>query len=140
MNKKQLKELIKPIVKECVKESLLEEGLLSNIVQEVTKGVTACMPIVEQAPISVQAKQPTQSRELDFNKINENKKKINEYKKGLLDAIGGDAYNGVDLFEGTEPMSAQKPQGSVDLGNTRDAGVDISSIIGGANKIWQSMK
>ena len=136
MNKKQLKKLIKPIVKECVKESLLEEGLLSNIVQEVTKGVTAGMPIVERAAPAPS----TTPEEMDFNKINKSKQKINEYKKGLLDAIGGSAYNGVDLFEGTEPIATQASQGSVDLGNNRDAGVDISSIIGGASQIWQSMK
>ena len=62
-------------------------------------------------------------------KSREANKKIQEHRKKLLDAIGGDAYNGVDLFEGTEPMHAQEPQqGHADLGNPSDAGVDISSI------------
>ena len=61
-----------------------------------------------------------------------------------MDAIGSEAYNGVNLFEGTEPISssdaAGTSAGTVDLGSARDAGVDISSLIGGATKIWDEMK
>ena len=38
-------------------------------------------------------------------------------------------------YEASEP----KP-GAVDLGDPRDAGVDISSIMGGASKMWELMK
>lgn len=61
-----------------------------------------------------------------------------------MDALNADAYNNVNLFEGTTPMSshdaAATQGGSVDLGSHRDAGVDISSLTSGASKIWQSMK
>ena len=61
-----------------------------------------------------------------------------------MKSIGADAYNGVDLFEGTNPMTTQevsepKP-GQVDLGNPRDAGVDISALVGSASKMWNAMK
>ena len=63
-------------------------------------------------------------------------------RKKLLDAIGKDAYNGVDLFEGTTPISAapEAKAGSVDLGAPDDSGVDISNLIGGATKMWDLMK
>jgi len=48
----------------------------------------------------------------------------------MLDAIGKDAFNGVDLFEGTTPAPAQTEQGKGALSGVdpRDPGVDISSF------------
>ena len=78
-------------------------------------------------------------------KSREANKKLQEHRRKLLDSIGTDAYNGVDLFEGTEPMTqsgtpgqAHKP--SVLGDDPSDAGVDISSIMGNSSKIWQAMK
>ena len=66
---------------------------------------------------------------------------VSEVAKGLNNAIGNDAYNGVNLFEGTTPAPAQQEQtaGSVDMGDPNDAGVDIGSILGHSSKIWESM-
>ena len=63
-------------------------------------------------------------------------------RKKLLDAIGADAYNGVDLFEGTTPAPVHRESrpGTVDLGDPADSGVDISSLMGGATKMWDLMK
>ena len=134
MNKADLKKLIKPLVKECVQETLLEEGLLSGIVSEVVKGVSSAPPIVEKAKTAKKA--PKQ--ELDYKRIAETKKKINQHQKRLLDAIGSDAYNGVDLFEGTKPISdsgAPKP-GSTDLGEHDDPGVPFAGPLAEASKMW----
>lgn len=130
MNKKDLKQLIKPLVKECIQEVLLEEGLLSNVVSEVVKGMNTQQMVVESKAPPPPKKQKSVA-----------KTKLSEHRKKMLDAIGRDAYNGVDLFEGTNPegMTAPKP-GTTDLGNPGDAGVDISSIMGDAAKIWQAMK
>ncbi len=132
MKKSDLKELIKPLVKECIHEVLLEEGLLSNVVSEVAKGLATAPVITEQVeqPVRTTAK-ATPRKKKDYSK---NRKK-------LMDAIGGDAYNGVNLFEGTTPAPAQQEQaaGAVDLGDPDDAGVDISSIMGTSSKIWESM-
>ena len=133
MKKTELKQLIKPLVKECIHEVLLDEGLLSNVVSEVAKGLQS------NVVLETQTKQPPPQ---DFTQKNlEAKKKLTEHRKKMLDAIGKDAYNGVDLFEGTNPegMNTPKP-GAVDLGSPGDAGVDISSIMGNASKIWQNMK
>jgi hypothetical protein len=133
MKKSDLKQLIKPVVKECIHEVLLEEGLLSNVVSEVVKGMNTA-PLVESrqnAPRQQEvAKESAAAR-----------KKMTDHRKRILEAIGTDAYNGIDLFEGTEPLSHHEPQaGSADLGSPRDAGVDISSIVGDASKIWQAIK
>ena len=128
MKKSDLKKLIKPLVKECIHEVLLEEGLLSNVVSEVAKGLGGSPVIAEQTerPAPRQASPPR-----DYS----------ENRKKLMDAIGNDSYNGVNLFEGTTPTTGQQEQtaGSVDLGDPSDAGVDIGSILGHSSKIWESM-
>jgi hypothetical protein len=143
MNKAQLKKLIKPVVKECIQEVLIEEGLLTEVVSQVAAGMKQ-QPIVEN----------TQKKNNDnlFNedlqmqrKSREANKKLQEHRKKLLDSIGQDAYNGVDLFEGTEPMKqAGSPTAShrpnVLGDDPTDAGVDISSLLGQASKVWQAIK
>jgi len=139
MNKKDLKTLIKPLVKECIHEVLLEEGLLSNIVAEVAVGL--------QGTLLTESKQtaPTPTPAYDPGPAQRQAKKaaIAERQK-LMDAIGADAYNGVNLFEGTAAMTqheASEPKaGSVDLGSPADAGVDISSLVGGATRMWDAIK
>ena len=127
MKKSDLKKLIKPLVKECIHEVLLEEGLLSNVVSEVAKGLNTAPVITEQVE---QAPAP-KARKRDYS----------AGRRKLMDAIGNDAYNGVNLFEGTTPAPAQQEQSaaSVDLGDPDDAGVDIGSILGQSSKIWESM-
>ena len=127
MKKSDLKKLIKPLVKECIHEVLLEEGLLSNVVSEVAKGLNTAPVITEQVEQAPAAK----PRKRDYSAD----------RKKLMDAIGNDAYNGVNLFEGTTPAPAQQQQaaGAVDMGDPDDAGVDIGSILGHSSKIWESM-
>ena len=127
MKKSDLKKIIKPLVKECIHEVLLEEGLLSNVVSEVAKGLNTAPVIREQ----IEQKQPLKQNHRDYS---------NDRRK-LMDAIGNEAYNGVNLFEGTTPAPAQQSPaaGAVDLGDPDDAGIDISSIMGASSKIWESM-
>ena len=135
MKKSDLKKIIKPLVKECIHEVLLEEGLLSNVVSEVAKGMQANL-IVEAAPANRPAPQKTQDNTAG-------RKKLSVHRKKLLASINADAYNGVDLFEGTEPMSSRDSAasaGQADLGNPNDSGVDISSLVGDASKIWKAIK
>lgn len=131
MKKSELKEIIKPIVKECIQEALIEEGILSNIVSEVVKGMSGA-PIIEQRPPPRQVVREPKNTNL------------REQRKKLMNAINKDAYNGIDLFEGTQAMSSYESQdqkaGGVDLGNPNDAGVDISSIMGASSQIWKKLK
>lgn len=139
MKKSDLKQLIKPLVKECIHEVLIEEGMLSNIVSEVAQGMQA-KPLVES-----RAATPTPpNRDAEARKMKETRKKMNARRQELMDSIGKDAYNGMDLFEGTAPMTREetkgKSAGSVDLGSSSDSGVDISSLVGGASHVWNAMK
>tara|TARA_B100001094_G_scaffold111101_1_gene106950 strand:- start:1566 stop:1967 length:402 start_codon:yes stop_codon:yes gene_type:complete len=133
VKKSDLKKLIKPLVKECIHEVLLEEGLLSNVVSEVAKGLQTTPVIKEEVKIPTR-RTPPPTRD------------YNDDKKKLMEAIGADAYNGVNLFEGTEPTRdaggppSAASAGAVDLGDSRDSGVDISSIMGGASRMWEAMK
>jgi hypothetical protein len=141
MKKDDLKKLIKPLVKECIHEVLLEEGLLSSVVSEVVKGMQG--NLVLEAPqkqseslLGDDLQMKRKSREVN--------NKLREHREKLMNSVGASAYNGVNLFENTEPMSkheAVEPRlGSVDLGSAADSGVDISSIMGDASKIWKAMK
>mgnify|MGYP003147888495 FL=1 len=143
MNKTQLKKLIKPVVKECIQEVLIEEGLLTEVVAQVASGMSQ-QPIVENKPKKRNDKLFNEDLQMQ-RKSREANKKLQEHRKKLLDSIGGDAYNGVDLFEGTEPMRESATPGATNrpsvLGDDpTDAGVDISSIMGNAGKIWQALK
>ena len=100
MNKAQLKKLIKPVVKECIQEVLIEEGLLTEVVSQVAAGMSK-QPIVENK----KSKDNLFNEDLQMKrKTREVNQKLQEHRKKLLDSIGQDAYNGVDLSEGTEPM------------------------------------
>lgn len=136
MKKNDLKKLIKPLVKECIHEVLLEEGLLSNVVAEVAKGMQGNLVMESQTP-------PRETSQARSRQANNTRAKLQEHRKKLMDSIGADAYNGVDLFEGTAPMSKQEARpakGSPDLGSPNDSGVDISSLIGNASQVWQAIK
>ena len=143
MKKSDLKQLIKPLVKECIHEVLLEEGLLSNVVAEVAKGMQGNL-VVE-----TRREQPEQMFNENMQmkrKTNESRQKLKEHRRKLLDAVGADAYNGVNLFEGTDPMTtAGNPTGIPEMPSVlgddpTDAGVDIGSIMGNASRVWQAMK
>ena len=143
MNKSQLKKLIKPVVKECIQEVLIEEGLLTEVVAQVASGMSR-QPIVENRPKKRNDKLFNEDLQMQ-RKSREANKKLQEHRKKLLDSIGGDAYNGVDLFEGTEPLRNTGTPGqahtpSVLGDDPSDAGVDISSIMGNSSKIWQAIK
>ena len=140
MKKADLKKVLKPIVKECIQEALLEEGLLSNVIAEVVKGLgTNQQPIVEQKQ---------NNGEINKMQLQEKKKrsqKISETRKKMLDAIGKDSYNGVDLFEGTTPLGkggspgeAPSTQGALSGVEPGDSGVDISSLMANANT-WKQL-
>ena len=140
MKKSDLKKILKPLVKECIQEALLEEGLLSNVIAEVVKGLgTGQQPIVEQKQ---------NNDEINKMQLEEKKKrsqKINETRQKMLDAIGNDSYNGVDLFEGTTPLNragnpgeAQQAQGALSDVDPSDPGIDISSLMGNVST-WKQL-
>jgi hypothetical protein len=68
---------------------------------------------------------------------------MKERRRQLLDAIGNDAYGGVDLFEGTKPaapeMSATQAASPLANKDPSDAGVDISGIVALGGKNWKAL-
>jgi hypothetical protein len=138
MKKSDLKQLIKPLVKECIHEVLIEEGLLSNVVAEVAKGM--------QGNLVVESKVKQDDRLFNEGlqmkrKSKQTNIKLEEHRRKMMDSVGKDAYNGVNIFENVDPMQHGEPQaGATDLGNPNDSGVDISSLVGASSQIWRAMK
>ena len=134
MKKNELKKILKPLIKECIKEVIFEEGALSTIISEVMKGTSGSQQIVE-----TKTQQPKQ----DFARQERKMQEAKQRKRKLLDSIGKDAYNGVNLFEGTTPTSAPSStqgQGPLDGVAPSDPGVDISGIFSGHSaQIWQKL-
>ena len=140
MRKSDLKKLIKPIVKECIQESLLEDGVLSKVISEVAVGLSSTETITEQPRREVAA--PTVNRRESEALAN-----LKEQREKMLDAIGKDSMNGVNVFEGTDPISsagdphgASNPQGALSGVDPRDAGVDISDLAGIFGDTWKVIK
>tara|TARA_R110002020_G_C15837315_1_gene734824 strand:- start:61 stop:492 length:432 start_codon:yes stop_codon:yes gene_type:complete len=141
MKRSELKKMIKPLVKECVQEVLLNEGLLTNIVSEVAQGMGNQFLVENKEEII-----PTMSNEnsVQMEAMEVRKRgQLKEYRKQLLDEIGKDAYNGIDLFEGTKPaapeMSARQAASPLGNKDPSDAGVDISGIMALGGKNWKAL-
>ena len=134
MKKSELRQILKPLVKECVKEAIFEEGVLSNIISEVVQGLGA-QPIVEQSQPVVQSVEQQHNRQQEHIA----RQKLQETRKRMLEVIGSDSYNGVDVFAGTAPgaAAADNKQGDPLTGiDPGDSGVDISKLFGGVSKNW----
>ena len=144
MNKKELKKLMKPIVEECIREVLLQEGVLSTIISEVVQGTSG---IVREQQTPAKPQRRLESDEEAMKRMQERKAKQQNQRKMLLDAVGADAYGGVDLFEGTQaldkggdPASNNAPRGALSGYAPDDAGVDISGLLNIAGGAWKKIK
>jgi len=132
MNKNELKKILKPLIKECIREALFEEkGALSHIISEVANGLTTTNNVVKEA------------RAQPIKESRKRNKGLARRRKQLLDAIGKDAYGGVNVFEGVTPTpaaSAASGQGPLSGVSPGDAGVDISNVFGDkSTMIFQRM-
>jgi len=122
------------MIKECIKEVIFEEGILSSIISEVVRGTA--QPLVE-------SRQPTyQQPQVDYE-VQERASK--ERRRKMLDSIGRDAYNGVDLFEGTQPLQERRstgmsPHGSKPLDGIapNDPGVNLGAL-GVDTRLWSKL-
>ena len=118
MKKEELKQILKPLIKECIKEVIFEDGTLSTIIREVVEGTS---------PVSLKENK-TETNYVDSKKKSD-VNKLYERKKHLLGAIGSDAYNGVNIFEGTTPLTKESSNGPLSNQTPEDPGVDISSFM-----------
>lgn len=137
MKRSELKQVLKPLIKECIKEVILEEGILSNVVSEVVKGMGAST-IVEQRT------EPVKQERLFSTPKPSNNSRVNESRKQLMDAIGKDSYNGVNIFEDVQPMkgaragagSSPAAHGPLSGQDPSDPGVNIDGIMAIAAGNW----
>jgi hypothetical protein len=147
----QLKELLKPLIKQLIKESLLEDGIISTIVAEAIRGTKQGL-LTEQLPKSQNVtKSVTVEQDVNFL-AEEQKKKLKEGKKILLDAIGKGSYSDVvnkfDPFANTQPLSkggqvnesvatvaAPGPLSGI---APDDPGVSIDGLLG-MSKTWKTL-
>ena len=140
MKKSELKQILKPLVKECIKEVIFEEGVLSNLISEVVKGLGTNTIVEQRAPEPSRGQTQQQGEQRYRNQLAESRKQ-------LLDAIGKDSYNGVNLFEDTQPLrgggtpGAPSPAGSNPLANVdpSDAGVPIDGIVNLSGGKWKAL-
>jgi nitrogen regulatory protein PII len=132
MTKTDLKKVLKPLIKECIKETLFEEGVLSSVISEVVKGLGG-----SRQSITENKQDKNQIEQLQLEQRKKRTQQLNETKKKMLDVINKDAYGGVDIFEGTMPISqagspdaSPSTQGPLSGVDPSDPGVDISGIFG----------
>tara|TARA_R110000744_G_scaffold219952_1_gene338791 strand:- start:1498 stop:1911 length:414 start_codon:yes stop_codon:yes gene_type:complete len=137
MKKSDFKELIK----ESIKEVLIEEGVLKNVISEVVKAVGQVQeipkPVIEN----------TFSQEAKKEASEKHRQKLTESKRKMLEAIGKSSYGGVDIFEGTSPLSSGgnpgssgAPQSPLAGTDPADEGIDISDLLGNSNAWKQLLK
>ena len=140
MKKSEFKEMIK----ESVKEVLVEEGVLKSVISEVVKAVKE----TDSGPTSMEDVHEF-IREKKSEKQNhiaeQQKNKLAETRKKMLDAIGKDSFGGIDIFEGTTPLpkggntnSQPSPSSALEGVDPNDSGVDISNMLGNAN-VWKQL-
>ena len=128
MKTNELKKVLKPLIKQCIKEAIFEDGVLSGIISEVVKGVNVAPVIKEEKTKPM----------FDLQERKESKNKmLEEQRKKILDSIGKDSFNGVNVFEGVEPAQSESNSHSP-LANVApgDSGVDISEIF---NSNWSKL-
>ena len=139
MKKSELKKILRPLVSECIKESLMEDGLISEIIAEVVRGMSASSS--PRPTTNIASGQDIQSAS-PVNRRAAQAKKLQEHRSKLMSAIGKEAYNGVNLFEGTSPAPAQAPSthaASPLSGQApNDAGVDISNLFKSSATHWSA--
>jgi len=133
MKKSELKETLKPLIKECIKEVMFEDGTLSTIISEVVKGIGAQSTIVEvatpeQPPADTMREQKiAEMRSAHLREVEEQRQSLNE---AVAKRLGG-----IDVFEGTSPLSKAgqagqplTPSSPLDGVDPNDSGVDLSQL------------
>lgn len=140
MKKDELKKVLKPVIEECLKELIFEKGVLSSIINEV-KGTSG--QIVKENKQTINSNYQQNEQEFIRNKSKDTHNKLLEHKKKLLDVIGKQAYNGVNIFEGVQPIdeapkeNRAAPSATEILDPNNTGGINLNAIPG-MNK-WGSI-
>ena len=133
MKKDDLKETLRPLIKQCIKEVIFEEGILSGIISEVVKGIGSPSAVMMESPAeSKMADGPSTQQVAELRETHQREMKSQRNK--LNEAIS-ERFGGVDLFEGTTPISSagtagqpSAPQSPLQGVSPEDPGVDLSRL------------
>lgn len=144
------KSQFKILIKEYIKEVLLEEkGVLAHLISEVAQSLVTNAPVLQETrtPVLANSDDSPLSKHVPNNKSN-----LQEQRQKMLSAINADAYGGVDLFEGTTPMSSggkseslsgvsgEAPSSPLSGTPHDDPGVDITGIMNVGNaEHWKKL-
>ena len=154
----------KKLIKESIKEVLVEEGLLKEVISAVmleTQQVSSeTMAEILKQTKAFQSNQKgsfeiSEEFELETQKNKElgqkNMERMQELRNRMMDSIGKSSYKdlynleGLDLFEGTTPLTrggspgeSAAGQGALSGVDPEDAGVAIDSLLGN-KKLWQQL-
>ena len=160
----------KKLIKESIKEVLVEEGFLKEIVTaSISEANEKLMSSSFNYDITGQLqklKEIQSTKQVDFEESekiareaqkehssrgNKQIEKMNQIRQKMMESIGKSSYKdlynleGVDLFEGTMPLSrggspgeAAAGQGPLSGVEPDDAGVAIDSLLGN-KKLWQQL-
>jgi hypothetical protein len=128
MDKNELAKILKPLIKECVKEVIMEEpGVLAHVIKEAVQGISVSTITENKSAAPIR-------KFMERTQKAKPRKNLDETRTRLLDSIGGpDTFNGVNIFEGTEPLagpstSQQEKFGALRDTDSSDAGVDLSTF------------
>jgi hypothetical protein len=134
------KQEFKNLIKESVKEVLLEGGILSTIIAEVVKGLGTSVVVEQKSSQKPPTLKAAESKLIEQERENQRQKLV-DTKRKMLEAIGKSSYGGVDIFEGTEALRGGTPSGRDSVlsdVDPSDPGVDISALAGKAS-IWKQL-
>ena len=144
MNKNELKKILKPLIKECIKEVIVESGVLSKVVSEVAQGLGNNTPIREQRNEATASAEKEFVQEAAQEHRSQANTKIQEYKKRFAEQVSKENFGGIDVFEGTTPLSSAGSPGSTPAGplanrEANDPGIDISGLVGRNSRTWKAL-
>ena len=126
MKKEELKKLLKPLIRECIIDLIKNDSevaltLLKESIGAIGDLSNAHTAITESKAISAEREKIFDIKRESKLKESE-KRKIQESKERLLEAIGREAYNGNNPFEGTDPLpTAEQESRAI----TSDPGVPV---------------
>ncbi len=110
MNKDEIKKILKPLIKETIKEMLFEEGFLSLLIKECISGVSGDIVLKKE-------EEQGNKRFSEFLKKDSviKKEKITENLKKKI---------GIDVFQGTKPMTERPAADPFENSYTHFTGID----------------
>ena len=141
MKRDDLRQTLKPLIKQCIKEVIFEDGVLSGIITEIVRGLDTQNMVVESRSEAMLApdeeEQPKASdRQVALDRQrHDHKRQMEQQRRVLSESISG-RLNGVDIFEGVNPISkagnpssaAGAPSSPLEGVDPSDPGVDISKL------------